>query len=130
MASRGDEVVPHRLQRVDHQTQVVHAFAQHLGDLLLVHIALLDGHQGREQGRAEAVVHVGHQALAFDQQGLLALGLAQALVLDLVGHPPAHRRLSLQLAVLEHGFLDLAGVAAQHGIEEAQHHHQGGGRHR
>ena len=67
----------HGLQRVDHQAQVVHAFAQHLGDLLLRHIALLHGHQGREQGGAQAVVHVGHQALAFDQQGLLALGLAR-----------------------------------------------------
>jgi hypothetical protein len=69
--------VAHGLQRVDHQAQVVHAFAQHLHALLVRHAALLHRHQRRQQRGAQAVVHVGHDALALQQQRLLALGLAQ-----------------------------------------------------
>mmetsp|Transcript_46808 Transcript_46808/g.110149 ORF Transcript_46808/g.110149 Transcript_46808/m.110149 type:complete len:344 (+) Transcript_46808:2509-3540(+) len=53
VAHRGEqrhEVVTDGFERVDHEAQVIHAFAQHLHALLVRHAALLHGHQRRQQG--------------------------------------------------------------------------------
>lgn len=54
-----------RFHGVDRQLQVIHAVLENLRHLGIAHAALLHRADGADQGGAEPVMHILHQALAF-----------------------------------------------------------------
>jgi len=64
---------------VDRQAHVVDRFAQDLRHLIVADRAALDQHQRRQQLRAEAIVHVLHDATALGGDRLQPLALTQPL---------------------------------------------------
>ncbi|MCY1169243.1 hypothetical protein D9M73_92640 [compost metagenome] len=102
---------------VNRQLQVVNAALEHLGYLRFLQPPALHHAKGADQRRAQAVVHVLHQALALLAQGLPLLDVAQADV--------ALRQLGLAcLQFLLQAGIDLAhaiqraGIAAKHDVHE------------
>ncbi|WP_395443685.1 hypothetical protein [Caulobacter sp. UC70_42] len=101
----------------DGQLQVVDAAAQQ-GDGVQVGGAIaLEGPQSGDQGRAQAVVHVLHQPLAFLVQQLAVLDLAQPLVAGgQLGF--ALGQASRQIGLGAGGRLQRLDIAAEHDVPE------------
>jgi hypothetical protein len=69
----GHNVMVDRVQRVDHSAQIVDRIAKHRGESLRPNLVTFNGCQRSNQQRAQAVVHIPGQPLAFQQQRTLVL---------------------------------------------------------